>query len=100
MIKRIFPARDAHAPFVARFQPRESEFRMRRNQIIAVQHGKIQKLPRHLNADGMLADILRTCSTKTVAIEARQWTSTTTLQFCPENVRRHKRDKAIVLETI
>ena len=98
VIKRVFPARDAHAPFVTRLESRKTEFWMRRDQVIAVEHREIQKLLSDLHADGMLADIIRTCPTKTVAIEAGQWIATTTLQFCPENIRRHKRDKAIVLE--
>ena len=70
VVQSVFPARDAYAPFVARFESGEAEFRMRRNQIVAVEHRKIQKLLCDLNADGMLADVFRACSTKTVAVES------------------------------
>ena len=90
MVQRVFPARDAYAPFVARFQSGEAEFRMRRNQIIAVENGKIQKLLCDFNADGVLADVFRTCSTKTVAVESGQWVATTTFQLCSQNIGRHK----------
>jgi len=83
MVQSVFPARDAHAPFVARFESWEAEFRMRRNQIIAVEHGKIQKLLCDFNADSMLADVFRAGAAKTVAVESGQRVATTTFQFCP-----------------
>ena len=38
VFERIFPAGNTHAPFVARFQSRKTPFRMRRNEIIPVEH--------------------------------------------------------------
>src|SRR5437016_4098035 len=80
VIKRVFPARDAHAPFVTRFESRKSVFWMRRDQVIPIKHRKIQKLLSDLHANGMLAEIFRTCSAKTVAVESRQRIATTTFQ--------------------
>src|SRR5437588_8476112 len=100
MIERVFPAGDAHAPFVARFQSRETPLRMRRDQVVPIEHGKIQKLLCDLNADSMLADIFRTCSTKAVAVESGHRVATTTFQFCSQNIRRHKQDKELVSETL
>jgi hypothetical protein len=90
MVERIFPARDAHAPFIARFEPRETPLRMRRDQVVSIEHGKIQKLLCDLNANGVLTDILGTCSTKAVAIESGHWILTTTSQFFSQNIRWHK----------
>ncbi len=78
VIERAFPARDAHAPFVARSESGEAEFRTRRDEIIAIEHGIIQKLLRDFDADGMQADVFRTCSTKTVAVEPSHRAATTT----------------------
>src|SRR5438876_145171 len=98
MIERVFPAGDAHAPFVARFQSRETPLRMRRDQVVPIEHGKIQKLLCDLNADSVLADIFRTCSTKAVTVESGHRVATTTFQFCSQNIRRHKQDKELVSE--
>src|SRR6266480_5501651 len=100
MIERVFPARDAHAPFVARFQPRETPLRTGRDQVVPIEHGKIQKLLCDFNTNGVLADIFRTCSTKAVAVESGDRVAATTFQFCSQNIRRHKQDKELVSETL
>jgi catechol 2,3-dioxygenase-like lactoylglutathione lyase family enzyme len=91
VIQRAFPARDAHAPFVARFESGKAEFRMRRDEIIAIEHGVIQELSCDFDAHRVLADIFRPCSTKSVAIKSGNRIATTTFQFCSQNIRRHKR---------
>jgi len=90
VIKRAFPARHAHAPFVAGFQSGEAEFRARRNQIISIEHREIEKLLGNFYANRVEAHVFRACSAKPVAIESRNRITTTTFQFCPQNIRRHK----------
>src|SRR5207249_1180646 len=96
MIQRVFPARDAHAPFVTRFQSRETPLWTRRDQVVPIEYGKIQKLLCDFNADSVLPDIFRACSTKAVAVESGRRVATTTFQFCSQNIRRHKQDKELV----
>jgi hypothetical protein len=86
-LERSFPARDTDAPFVARFQTREAPFRMRRDQIVSIQDGEIQKLARHLHADGVLTNILSAGATITVAVKTGERVAAATLQFRSENVR-------------
>src|ERR1700746_49085 len=100
VIQCVFPARDADAPFVAWFQPRETPLRMRRDQVVSIEYGKIQKLLCDLNTHGVLADIFRSRSTEAVAIESGNRIATTTSQFCSQNIRRHKQDKELVSETL
>src|SRR5262245_61766762 len=100
MIERVFPTRDAHAPFVARFQPREAPLRMRRDQVVSIEHGKIQKLLCDLDTDSVLADVFRTCSTKAVAVESGDRVAATTSQLCSQNIRRHKLDKELVFQEV
>jgi len=92
-IERSFPARDADAPFIAGFQTGKSPFRTRRYQIVAIEDRKIEKFLRHLHADRMLPDILRTGSTIAVAIKPGYRVATTTSQFCSENVCGHGEGK-------
>jgi hypothetical protein len=94
MIERVFPARDAHAPFVTWFEPRETPLQMRRDQVVSIEHGKIQKLLCDLNANGVLADIFGTCSTEAVAVEPSHRVTAATLQFGSQNIRWHKADSA------
>src|SRR6266480_1350881 len=89
VIKRSFPARDADAPFITRFQAGETPFRMRRDQIVSVEHGEIEKLARDLNANGVQTKIFRTGATKPVAIKSGYWIAATTFQFSSKNIRRH-----------
>jgi len=89
MFERVFPAGDADAPFVTRFQSRKTPFGMRCDEIVSIEHGKIEKLARGLNADGVQTNIFRTGATKSIAIESGHWIATATLQFCAQHVCRH-----------
>ena len=89
MIQRAFPARDAHTPFVARIQPGESPFRAWRDQIVSVEHGKIEKLARDFHADSMQPKIFRSGPTKTVAIKSGDRIAATTFEFGSQDVCRH-----------
>jgi hypothetical protein len=90
VIKRAFPARHAHAPFVAGFESGEAEFRMRRNQIISIEHREIEKLLGNFHANRVEADVFRTRAAKAIAVESGHRVKATTFQLCPQNIRRHK----------
>jgi hypothetical protein len=90
MIQRAFPARDADAPFVPRLQPREPPFWMGRDQIVSVEHGKIEKFPCDFHANGVQPNVFRTGATKAIAIKARNRIATATFQFASENICGHE----------
>ena len=96
VIKGAFPARHAHAPFVAGFESGEAEFRARRNQIISIEHREIEKLLGNFHANRVEANIFRASAAKAIAVEPGHRLKTTTFQLCPQNIRRHKEDKALV----
>jgi len=87
MIQRVFPARDADAPFVARLQPGEPPFQAWRDQIVSVEHGKIEKFPCDFHANGVQPNVFRTSATKTVAIKAGNRIA---FQFASENICGHE----------
>jgi 2'-5' RNA ligase len=90
MIQRAFPARDADAPFVARLQPGKPPFRAGRDQIVPVEHGKIEKFPRDFHTNRVQPNVFRPGSTKAVAIKAGDRIATATFQFTSENVGGHE----------
>jgi hypothetical protein len=83
VVKSSFPARDADAPFVSRFQSRKAPLRNRCDKVIAVEHGKIEELARNLHADRMLADIFGAGAAKTVSVKSGHWIAATTFQVGP-----------------
>ena len=90
MIQRAFPARYAHAPFVARLQSGETPFRVWRNQIIPVEHGKIEKFSCDFHAHGVQPNVFRTGATKAIAIKAGDRIATATFEFASENICGHE----------
>ena len=89
MIQRTFPASHAHAPPVARLQPRETPFRMWRDQIISIEHREIEKFLRHFYADGVKPNIFGSGAAKTVAVKSSHRIAATTFQFSSQNIRWH-----------
>jgi hypothetical protein len=89
VIKRRFPAGDADAPFVARFQSGKAPFRNRGDKVVPVEHGKIEELARYLDANGVLADVFGTGAAKTVTIESGHGVAAATAKLSAENVGRH-----------
>ena len=70
VLLRVFPARDANAPFVARLESWKSPFRMRRDQVVPIQYGKIEELPGGQDTDRMQSNILWPGTTIAVAVKA------------------------------
>jgi hypothetical protein len=90
VVERRFPPRDADAPFVAGLQSGKSPFWSRRNQIVSVEHGKIEEFLRGLYTNRVETDIFRAGATKAVAIETGDRIATATFQFASENIGGHK----------
>ena len=70
VFERVFPARHANAPAIAGLEPGESPFWMRCHQIVAIEHGEIQKLAGRLHADRVLPDIFSPGATIAVTIKS------------------------------
>src|SRR6266404_2443052 len=62
---------------------------MRRDQIVSVEHGKIEKLARDFHADSMQPEIFRSGPTKTIAIKSGDRIAATTFEFGSQDVCRH-----------
>ena len=86
----ITPARDAKAPTVSRRESGEAPLGMWSHQVIAIEHRKIEKVPRHRNTNRMHADIFRAGPTKSVPVKSGHGIAAATLQFGPENVGWHR----------
>jgi hypothetical protein len=89
VVERFLPARHANAPSVSGLQARKFPLRVRRNEIISLQHRKIQKLARHLYTNCMKPDVAGPGLTKAVAVKSGKRISTATLQLRSQNIRRH-----------
>lgn len=88
--KRIFPTRHTHAPFIARLQPGKIPFRMRRHEIVAIEDGKIEKLPCQLRANGVLSHVVGPSMAKSIAKKSGERIAATRFQFGSENIRWHE----------
>ena len=89
VIERLFPARYANAPLIARLQARKFPLGMWRDEIISLQHRKIQKLARHSHANRMKPNVTGSGLAKAIAIKSGKRSSTATLQLHSQNIRWH-----------
>src|SRR2546428_48455 len=90
VLEGVFPARNANAPAVARFQTRKTPLRMWSDQVISIEHRKIQKFARRLHANRMQSHIFRTGTAKSVAIKSGHRVATTRAELGAKNVGRHR----------
>src|SRR5437870_13847848 len=90
VLERVLPARDANTPAIARFQAGETPLRMWCDQIISIEHRKIQKFARCPHADRVQTDIFRTGAAKSVAIKPSHRIATTRAELGAKNVSRHQ----------
>src|SRR5580700_3030874 len=88
-LERFFPARDTNTPAIAWFQPGKAPFGMRGDEVVSIEHGKIQELTCHLNANRMQSGVFGTGATIPIAIESGHRIAATAFQFCSKNVRWH-----------
>ena len=89
VIEGGFPAGHANAPFVTGLETRKTPFRPGRHQIVAVQHGEIEKVSSDVYADGVQADVFRAGATESVSIKSSHRIPATAFEFGAQNVRRH-----------
>ena len=94
VVERRFPTRDADAPFVAGLQSGKSPFRAGRDQVVPVEHGKIEKFLRDFYANRVQPNVFWPGATKSVAIESGHRIATTASKFSPENTCGHERKVA------
>src|ERR1700720_1271583 len=90
VIKSALPTRDANAPFVARLESGKTPLRDRRDKVVAIEHGKIEKLARHFHADSVQTYVFGPGATKAVAIKSSHRILAAALQFRSQNVCRHQ----------
>src|ERR1700730_5288760 len=90
VVERFLPTGHADAPFVARLKPGKFPFRMRRDQVVSLQHGKIEELASHLDANSVQPDVAGTGATVAVAIKAGEGIAAATLQLGAEDVCGHE----------
>ena len=67
--ERFAPSGGAHAPSIARLEPRETEFWCRRNEVIATPTRKCEKFLGYLDADDVQPKILGASVAAAIAIE-------------------------------
>src|SRR6266576_4428048 len=89
MIKRFLPACHANAPLVAGFQARKFPVWMWRDEIISLQHRKIQKLARHSCANRVKPNVARPGLAEAIPIKSGTRILTAILQLRSQNIRRH-----------
>lgn len=94
-LERFFPARNTNTPAIARFQTGKAPFGMRRDEIVSIEHGKIQELASDLNANGVQTGVFGAGATISVAIESGDRIAATAFQFCSKNIRWHGRHFAL-----
>ena len=68
--QRLYPARQADTPFIARSEAWEIKLRAWRAKVVAPLQGKVQKFPRHQGTYGVHAAVLRAGFAAAVAKEA------------------------------
>jgi hypothetical protein len=90
MLERFFPPGHADAPFVAWLEARELPLRVRRDEIVAIQHREVEELPRHLCADRVQTNIAGTGLAEPVAIKPGQRITAAGLEIGTEDVGRHR----------
>ena len=69
MLKRVFPSCHANTPLIAGLESAKSPLRMRRDQIVAIENGKIEEFASHQDAYGMESNVFWSRSTIAVAVK-------------------------------
>ena len=69
--QRVSPTRYTKTPAITRFEPGKAPFRVRRHQVVAIEHREIQEIARDLNTNSVLANIFWTGPAEAVSIKTR-----------------------------
>ena len=80
------PSRRTHAPAIARLEPRETELRHGRREVIAQARGHGEKFLRDNAADGVQTEIVRAGVAAAIAKKAGHWLASAGFQRLPEDV--------------
>ena len=91
VVERSLPSGHTDAPFIARLQTGEPPLRAGRDQIVSVEHRKVEKFLVYLDANGVLSNVVRTGSTVAVAVKTGEGVATTTFQFGAKDIGRHEK---------
>src|SRR5689334_17551812 len=89
VVERVFPARHADAPFVARLETRKTPFWLRCYQIVAVEYGEIEKFTCDLHANSMESHVFGAGAAETVTIKSGHGIAAAAFQFRSEDVCGH-----------
>src|SRR5437773_8981045 len=87
----FFPTRHADAPFVTRLKPGKFPLWVRCDQVVSLQHRKIEKVASHLRTNGVQPNVAGPGATVAVAIEAGEWIAAATLQLGAEDICGHRK---------
>ena len=80
------PVHRRHAPAVTRRQSREAVLRSRSGEVVSYAPLVLEELGRDHGADGVAADVCRSCATATIAKEASQRVRAARFQVAIKNV--------------
>ena len=89
VVERFFPTGHADAPFVARLKPGKFPFRMRCDQVVSLQHRKIEEVASDLHTNRVQSNVAWASFAKAIAIEPGEWIAAATLQLGAEDVCGH-----------
>jgi hypothetical protein len=87
--QRLLITRGAKTPFVAGLETGKTPLGMRRHQIVALKNRIVEKFARHLHANRVLTNVIRTSPAISVPIKSSKGIATTTAELSPKNVRQH-----------
>ncbi len=90
-IERGLPTSHADTPAVARLQTRKTPLRDRRDEIVSIENGEIEKFLGHFHANRVQPDVFRPGAAITVAVESRYRIAATAAQVGSQDVGRHGR---------
>src|SRR5256886_17608997 len=91
VVECFFPTRHADAPFVARLKSGKFPLWVRCDQVVSLQHRKIEKVASHLRANGVQPNVAGPGATVAVAIETGEWIAAATLQLGAEDICGHRK---------
>ena len=84
------PTRHTNAPAIAWFQPWKAPLRMRGDEIVTIEHGKIEELFSNCDANRVQPAILGSGAAVAVAEKPGERIEAAALQLGPKDIRRHR----------
>jgi hypothetical protein len=90
VVEGFFPTGHANAPSVARLKPGKFPFRMRCDQVVSLQHGKIEERASYLRTHRVESNVAGASFAKAIAIESGERITAATLQLGAEDICGHE----------